>query len=272
MRDVFGETHWPTRVAPRCVKDSAGPILRAVWRPRDSAPAQGNVERDGYSILAGVFGRQEIERLIDAVSTVAGHSGVLSRGGVYAVRNLLQLSPAIKELASSAKVHSIVQGNLARDAFPVRATLFDKTAGANWLVPWHQDLTICVASRADVAGYGPWTMKAGVCHVQPPVRILASMLSVRVHLDDCDEQNGALRVLPGTHLLGRLSTEQIAELQRAAAPVLCAAKAGGVVLMKPLLVHASSAASRATHRRVVHIDFACAQLDGGLRWQTTQSY
>ncbi len=234
--------------------------------------SDGHITRDGYSILTGVFGQQETERLIDAVSTVASHSGVRSRGGVYAVRNLLQLSPAIRELAASAEVQSIVQGNLARDAFPVRATLFDKTASANWLVPWHQDLTICVATRVDVAGYGPWTVKAGLCHVQPPASILENMLSVRIHLDACDRHNGALRVLPGTHVLGRLSTEQIAELQRTAAPVLCAAKAGDVLLMKPLLVHASSAASRATHRRVVHIDFACGPLAGGLRWQTTESY
>ena len=254
-------------------RSSARPILRAVRRPQEaSASAQGSVEQDGYLILAGVFGQPETQRLIDVVSTVVSQSGVRSRGGVYAVRNLLHLSPAIRELASSATVRSIVQGNLAKEAFPVRATLFDKTAGANWLVPWHQDLTICVASRIDVAGYGPWTVKAGVCHVQPPARILENMLSVRIHLDDCDQDNGALRVLPGTHVFGRLSSEQIAELQRAAASVFCAAMAGDVLLMKPLLVHASSAASRATHRRVVHIDYACSQLAGGLRWQTAGSY
>lgn len=242
-----------------------------MWKPRGAfASARRNLDRDGYLILPGVFGQQETALLLHAVSTIDGRSGVRSRGGVYAVRNLLDLSSAIKELASSAKVHSIVQENLARDAFPVGATLFDKTAGANWLVPWHQDLTICVARRTHVPGYGPWTLKAGVCHVQPPVPILESMLSVRIHLDDCSEGNGALRVLPGTHIFGRLASEQITEQRRSMASVFCAVNAGDVVLMKPLLLHASSPSSRATHRRVVHIDYACSQLAGGLEWHTTR--
>jgi ectoine hydroxylase-related dioxygenase (phytanoyl-CoA dioxygenase family) len=215
---------------------------------------QGNFRQDGFSILPGVFERREIENLVDAISRIDNDKGVRSRGGVYAVRNLLHLSPAINELAYSAKVRSIAKENLAKAAFPVRGTLFDKTAGANWLVPWHQDLTICVVARIDVPGYGPWTTKAGVYHVQPPISILENMLSVRTHLDDCDEANGAVRVLPGTHRLGRLTREQVAEQQRSVASVSCAVHSGGVVLMRPLLLHASSAASKAVHRRVIHID------------------
>jgi ectoine hydroxylase-related dioxygenase (phytanoyl-CoA dioxygenase family) len=95
------------------------------------------------------------------------------------------------------------------------------------------------------------------------------MLSVRIHLDDCDESNGALRVLPGTHNLGRLSAAQISEQQRLAASISCAAQKGDVVLMRPLLLHASSAASKAIHRRVIHLDYASSQLDGGLQWPIT---
>jgi ectoine hydroxylase-related dioxygenase (phytanoyl-CoA dioxygenase family) len=252
------------------MQGSSGSTLKIVHGLRKKAgPGRGNLEQDGFSILPGVFGRQEIENLIVALSKIDKDNGVRSRGGVYAVRNLLHLSTAINELAYSAKVHSIVEENLAKSAFPVRATLFDKTAGANWLVPWHQDLTICVIARIDVPGYGPWTMKAGVCHVQPPVSILDDMLSVRIHLDDCDEANGALRILPGTHRLGRLMPDQIAEQQRSVASISCVVHAGGVVLMRPLLLHASSAASKAAHRRVIHIDYASSQLTGGLRWSTT---
>ena len=226
-------------------------------------------KQDGFSILAEVFGQQEIEDLIGSISKIDGADAVRSRGGVYAVRNLLRLSPAINELAHGAKVNSIVEEHLGKAAFPVRGTLFDKTVAANWLVPWHQDLTICVASRVDVPGYGPWTIKAGVYHVQPPVSILENMLSVRIHLDDCDESNGALRVLPGTHKLGRLTAAQISEQQLLVTSVSCDVQEGGVVLMRPLLLHASSAASNAVHRRVIHIDYASSELDGGLRWSTT---
>lgn len=225
--------------------------------------------QDGFAIVSGVFGQQESDGWIDAISKIGTDDSVRSRGGVYAVRNLLHVSPEINDLARSTTVRSIVEGILGKLAFPVRGMLFDKTSAANWLVPWHQDLTICVASRLDIPGYGPWTRKAGVWHVQPPISILENMLSVRIHLDDCGESNGALRVLPGTHRLGRLTAEQISEQQRSATSVSCAVQRGGVVLMRPLLLHASSAASQASHRRVIHIDYASTQLDGGLQWSTT---
>lgn len=224
----------------------------------------------GFAILRAVFDPCEIQWLIEAVSQFDAGGGVRSRGGVYAVRNLLDLSEPVRLLAASAKVRSLVEPHLGPDCFVVRGILFDKTAGANWLVPWHQDLTIAVDRRRDVPGYSPWTRKASVWHVQPPVPVLEEMLSVRIHLDDCTESNGALRVLPGTHRLGRLRNEEIAERQRTSRPVACAAVAGDVLLMRPLLLHASSAASHADHRRVIHLDYAYQPLDGGLQWHTAQ--
>ncbi len=232
--------------------------------------ASQEVEEHGFSVLPDVFSKEEVGLLIDATSRIQGENGVRSRGGVYAIRNLLQLAPAVSDLARSSRIRSIAAEILGDEAMPVRATLFDKTKGANWLVPWHQDLTVCVAGRLDVLGYGPWTMKAGVWHVQPPVPILERMLSVRVHLDECDESNGALRVLAGTHRLGRLDAAQIAEQQQSARSVTCVTGAGGMVLMRPLLIHASSAASKATHRRVIHIEYSACTLDGGLRWAANQ--
>jgi len=219
---------------------------------------------DGFSVLSDVFAESEIELLVQALTTI-------NADGAYAIRNLLNLSPEINALARSSRMCTLAEEFLGRPAFPVRAMLFDKTPSANWLVPWHQDLTICVASRVDVPGYGPWTRKAGVLHVQPPVPILESMISVRIHLDDCDASHGALRVLPRTHKSGRLTTEQIAEQQRLKTPVCCEVQQRGVVLMKPLLLHSSSAALKPAHRRVIHIDYASSHLHGGLQWHTTAS-
>jgi ectoine hydroxylase-related dioxygenase (phytanoyl-CoA dioxygenase family) len=227
------------------------------------------LEEDGFSVLSNVFGKPEVELLTELISKIGLEEGVRSRGGVYAIRNLLHLSPVVTELANSARVRSIVEEILRDQFFAVRATLFDKTTAANWLVPWHQDVTVCVDAKLDVPGYGPWTVKAGVWHVQPPASILERMLSIRIHLDDCDESNGALRVLPGTHRIGRLNATGIAERQRNSTSVTCVVDAGGIVLMRPLLIHASSAASKASHRRVIHIDYASCPLDGGLRWATT---
>jgi ectoine hydroxylase-related dioxygenase (phytanoyl-CoA dioxygenase family) len=229
-----------------------------------------NFQRDGYAIREGVLDGAEIDGLIEALARIGDRHTVRSRGGVYAVRNLLTVCSAAAELARSPKILAIVCADLAANAFPVQGTLFDKTAGANWLVPWHQDLTISVAERVEVPGYGPWSRKAGVWHVQPLAQVLQGMISIRIHLDDCGESNGALRVLPGSHLRGRLPNDEAARLQTSIAPVTCAVSAGGVLSMRPLLLHASSAAAHAGHRRVIHIDYARAVLDGGLRWRADE--
>jgi ectoine hydroxylase-related dioxygenase (phytanoyl-CoA dioxygenase family) len=149
---------------------------------------------------------------------------------------------------------------------PVRAIYFDKSAATNWLVGWHQDLTVAARARVDVPGFGSWSVKEGVPHVRAPVAVLEQMLSVRIHLDDCEESNGALRVLPGTHRLGRLSSEQIHELRNNHPEVVCHASAGDVMLMRPLLLHASGKSAETGHRRVLHIEYAGHDLPGGLHW------
>lgn len=120
--------------------------------------------------------------------------------------------------------------------------------------------------RIEVDGYGPWTTKAGVANVRPPVSVLEGMRAIRLHLDDCDERNGVLRILPRTHKYGRLTAAQIASAQEEVAPVFCTVASGGAILMKPLLLHASSPSLHPNHRRVIHLDFAVVHLTGGLSW------
>jgi ectoine hydroxylase-related dioxygenase (phytanoyl-CoA dioxygenase family) len=148
----------------------------------------------------------------------------------------------------------------------VRAILFDKTPATNWKVSWHQDLTIAVKARRSVAGFGPWSEKAGVPHVQPPAAVLQRMVTLRVHLDACGSENGPLQVIPGSHTRGRLSPSDIERVTRDGPIVTCEVEAGGVLAMRPLLVHASSAARRPHHRRVVHLEFAADDLPSGLQW------
>jgi hypothetical protein len=187
----------------------------------------------------------------------------LHRGGI---RHLLDVCPEVRWLAASPALRGLVVPVLGRAARPVRGILFDKTPDANWKVPWHQDLTIAVRERTEVEGYGPWSVKAGVVHVQPPVAILERMLAVRIHLDDCVRANGALRVLPGSHLHGRLTDQPIDDMRQLIREVCCELPRGGALLMRPLLLHASSSAEFAEHRRVIHIEFAGCDLPGGLRW------
>jgi hypothetical protein len=222
----------------------------------------------GYAIVAGVVDRAVTDGLIQSVESASNRDAVAaSRSGSasYARRNLLRI-PAIRELADSRDIRALVEPVLGISARAVRGILFDKTPAANWKVAWHQDLSIAVKERIERPGFGPWSVKAGVPHVQPPIDILRKMLTVRLHLDDCDESNGPLRVLPGSHSDGVLSDDAIRRWQRRIEPAACHCPAGGAVLMRPLLLHASSQAVTPRHRRVIHIEYAAGPLPGGLQW------
>jgi ectoine hydroxylase-related dioxygenase (phytanoyl-CoA dioxygenase family) len=227
----------------------------------------GRVRRDGFAVVRDVLDEGTLSSFEGSLATVEEAEGVLRRGGVYAIRNLLEVLPAARELAHTAAVRALVEPILGAGCFPARGVLFDKTPGAPWKVAWHQDLTIAVRERVEAEGFGPWSVKAGVVHVQPPARALEGVLAVRLHLDDCDESNGPLKVLPGSHLSGRLDAEEIARWRESVRPVTCVVARGGAVLMRPLLLHSSPAPRLPRRRRVVHLEFAAAPLPHGLEWR-----
>lgn len=173
----------------------------------------------------------------------------------------------VGELARDPAIRALVEPVLGENCFAVRGLFFDKTPDANWLVPRHQDLTIAVAKRGEVEGFGPWSQKDGVPHVQPPREVLESMLSVRLHLDECDESNGALRVVPGSHESGKLSAPEIAAWFQRRGEVVVPVPLGGALLFRPLLIHASSPACSPRHRRVVHLEFAACESLETLKWK-----
>lgn len=229
------------------------------------------IQENGFALRGNRLTPSEIDSLLDAITQVDHSGGLQRRDSVFAIRNLLDASPEIRELADSAVLRALVEPILGASAFPVRGILFDKVADANWKVPWHQDVTIAVQERIDTEGFGPWSVKAGVVHVQPPARILESMLSVRLHLDPCFAENGALRVLPGSHRQGRIPEDQIPAIRNQSPEFICESGIGGALLMRPLLLHASSPSQLPDHRRVIHIDFAAVPLPNGLRWLSAPS-
>ncbi|MCE9607398.1 MAG: phytanoyl-CoA dioxygenase family protein [Planctomycetia bacterium] len=182
------------------------------------------------------------------------------------MRDPLAISAGIRTLAIHPSVRRVAESVLGPRCFVARALLFDKTERANWKVAWHQDLTITVQHRVDVADFGPWSVKEGIVHVQPPVEVLTRMLAVRVHLDDCHVDNGPVRVLPGSHLHGRLTADEIEAWKVQHPAVECLAARGAILAFRPLLVHASSPARVPGHRRVVHFEFAADDLPAGLEW------
>lgn len=219
--------------------------------------------RDGYAIVPTALSAAECDHWITVIATLPPVETKERRGGE---RNLFQRSEAIRQLARHPVIISNVTKVLGDDCMAVRALYFDKTEGTNWSVPWHQDVTIAVRQRREVPGYGPWSVKCGIPHVQPPGAVLERMVAVRIHLDDCPLENGPLSVLPGSHRHGILTPGTLTPWLSRFTPTVCPVPRGGLLLMRPLLLHASSAAEYLGHRRVIHLEYACGPLAEGLEW------
>jgi hypothetical protein len=232
-----------------------------------AALAARDLEARGFAIVPGVVEAGKVAALAHAIDKAGEGPAVLRReGALYGMRDALRGVPDIRDLAQSEALLGLVRPVLGPGAFAVRALLFDRTPEANWGVPWHQDLTIAVRHRGDAPGFGPWTVKAGIPHVRPPVAVLERMVTLRVHLDDCEAGQGPLRVLPGSHRDGILGAEATRRLLERNRPVSCLVGRGGVVVIRPLLLHASSPAESPRRRRVVHLEYAADPLPEGLDW------
>jgi len=213
------------------------------------------VERDGVAIVPEVARGAQLQRLRELTETIE-ITGDRRAGGL---RNPLGQVPGLLDALCATRVPELARSLFEGSPFVVRSILFDKTKDANWLVRWHRDTTIAVVERVDAEGFGPWSIKDGVHHVRPPRPVLEQMATIRLHLDDCPESNGPLRVMPGSH------TDEAIEPAEYKA-VTCGAMAGDAVLMKPLTLHASSKAETPERRRVLHLELAATGLPGGLEW------
>jgi len=148
----------------------------------------------------------------------------------------------------------------------VRSILFNNSATNNWLGPWHQDATIAVKSRCEVAGFAPWSIKEGEHHCRRSPEILANILVVRIHLDPCGESNGPLRVVPRSHRFGLVEAKQLDSLVETGPHITCTVDEGGLVVMRPHTMHASSRATQPARWRVLHLEFCAKELPSPLRW------
>jgi ectoine hydroxylase-related dioxygenase (phytanoyl-CoA dioxygenase family) len=218
-------------------------------------------EREGFAITPSLLPTDEITKLITLIE--ARVAPAQKRGGI---RDIMTRVPQLRAVADAPALRDIVSQILGAEAVVIRSTLFDKTDGANWKVPWHQDVTIAVRERVESEGFGPWSVKEGVLHVQPPSEVLEHMVTIRVHLDACPASNGALRVMPRTHQLGRINQNDAPEYAIEDEAICCEAAAGEALVMRPLLLHASSIATKPSHRRVLHFDYAATTLPNGLRF------
>jgi len=220
-----------------------------------------HIAQHGFVLAQGVFSPVQVSSYLDLLKTVVFSEKSSGKGGI---RDLFKKIPELSALADSKIIKNLVSPILGDQAFPVRAIFFDKMPEANWGVAWHQDVNIAVVNKVEQPGFCAWSVKEGVYHVQPPLAILQNMLTVRIHLDRADAQNGALWVVPGSHQQGRLSELQISQLTSQAH--LCCVEAGEVLMMRPLLLHRSYKSTQPGHRRVIHIEFANQILPAPLQW------
>jgi ectoine hydroxylase-related dioxygenase (phytanoyl-CoA dioxygenase family) len=211
------------------------------------------VEEKGFTIIPDVVAPEDLRGLVEARNQA---DLTRSRAGI---RHAMRLTP-VNAVARKPGLLGISREILGAEAFPFRATLFDKSPASNWLVVWHQDTVLPLRERRETPGWGPWSVKDGVNYAHAPASALSQVLALRVHLDDSTADNGPLRVLPGTHTLGVLTDDAIHELSTQVEAVDCLISRGGVLAMRPLIVHASSKSQAENPRRVLHIEYAASPI------------
>jgi ectoine hydroxylase-related dioxygenase (phytanoyl-CoA dioxygenase family) len=214
---------------------------------------QRTTKRDGFSIIDSVLGEAEV---LWALEQLDRADLKRSRAGA---RHILG-HPVVSALANDARLLGLAQLSLGESAFPFRATLFDKSPSSNWLVVWHQDTALPLRQKIETEGWGPWSLKENVFYAHAPARALEQIVALRIHIHDSNESNGPLRVLPGTHTRGVLTDPEIQELASSIEPVDCTVPKGGVVVLRPLAVHASSKLRSNHFRRVLHIEYSAARM------------
>jgi hypothetical protein len=213
--------------------------------------------RDGFAVIPNVLNSPDADEIARAIGEMLG-----TNPGTRSLIEMEWCALLAKRLADEPRIRELLPAN----ARPVQCTLFAKTAESNWLVSLHQDLSIPVAERIESAACSGWSQKQGSIYVQPPASVLESILAVRLHLDDCDERNGALRVVPGSHRMGRLTSDEAHREREARGECSISVHKGGAMVMRPLLLHASSKSSVASPRRVLHFVYGPAALPVGLSW------
>jgi hypothetical protein len=218
---------------------------------------QAVFDRDGAARFDRALPADALERLRDLAEPLLNdRPGVRVTGDAWLTTFLNTGPPA-----------QLAKGLTSDKARPVRAVMFDKSPAANWIVAWHQDRTIPVRERIEVAGFGPWSTKAGIVHVAPPFEGLDRMVTLRLHLDDVDETNAPLRIAVGSHQLGRVEAPDAAAEADKLPQILCLASAGDIWAYRTPILHTSDRSTGERRRRVLQVDYADFELPGGLEWQ-----
>ncbi|QXU41954.1 phytanoyl-CoA dioxygenase family protein [Pedobacter sp. D749] len=231
----------------------------------DSTIKEKEIKESGFSVLDNVFTDQEIQDIQAAINGADTKKETFKKSDdLFAIRQFLKEVPGTIELIFNKKLKAIIREIFGKDYFLVKSIYFDKPETSNWFVSYHQDLTISVNQKVEIPGFGPYTKKHDQFAVQPPLNILESNFTIRIHLDDTNEENGALEVIPNSHSKGIYRPETIDwNIEK---EVSCNVARGGLMVMKPLLLHSSSRTTNNQKRRVIHLEFSNQTLPKELQW------
>lgn len=224
------------------------------------------ISKNGFAVIENVFSKKEVDSIVKEIDNAENTSDNFRRSNdLFAIRQFFKEIPCSVPLVFTNAFKQLTSTILGEGFFPVKSIYFDKPGKSNWFVAWHQDLMIAVKEKHELEGYGPWTIKQNQYSVQPPVEMLENNFTIRIHLDDADENNGALKVIPGSHTKGAYKAPGIEKGKE----IFCNVGQGGIMIMKPLLMHASGRTVNSKRRRVIHIEFSNQQPAFPLQWSET---
>jgi len=223
------------------------------------------LETNGYSITSKIYSDDELNKIINLIESKDSKSdSFIKTKDLFAIRQFFKNLPELSTLVFNNNMLNLLNEVGSDDYFLSKAIYFDKPKESNWFVAYHQDLSISVNEKTEEKDYINWTFKRGQYGVQPPIKILENIITIRVHLDDTTSENGALSVIPNSHSKGIYRPESIDWNKET--EVVCEVKKGNAMLMKPLTLHASKRTLNDKQRRVIHMEFSNQELEGSLEW------
>lgn len=221
--------------------------------------------KNGYAIINDIYTDEEINSILKIIENSESTNDAFRKTqDVFAIRKVVNEIPGIKPYIFNDNLKEIIKSIGDENFFVVKSIYFDKPETSNWFVAYHQDLTISVNNKQEINGYSNWTKKQNQFAVQPPLDILENIFTIRIHLDDTTNENGAVKVIEKSHLQG-ISRPELIDWNKEK-ETICEVHKGGIMLMKPLTLHSSTRTTNGKRRRVLHIEFSNLHLDKNLEW------